>query len=59
MAFSATTMNRIQAGTHALWFYRSATDNNATVQGAGYFNSYAAHLTVGDLIFISSSNEPD
>lgn len=58
-AFDGTHMNRLHAGTNGLWLYKTTVDTNATVQGAGYFNSFANQLIVGDIILIAASNEPD
>lgn len=58
-AFDSANMNRIQAGTRTIWFYVSSTDTVATIQGAGYFNSYAAELNVNDMILVTGSNEPE
>ncbi len=54
MAFTASEM-RLMAysgsdGGHHLYFYTNSADDNPA--GAGFFTPFAAHLRVGDLIFV-------
>lgn len=58
-AFDATHMNRIHAGTNGLFLYRTSADTNAQVKAANYFDAYAAHLVIGDLILVAPSDAPD
>ena len=61
MAFSATGWATIAAGKSgnapALYSYKSA-DTQATINTAGYFNSIASILKVGDVIFIYDTTTP-
>jgi hypothetical protein len=55
MAFSSTAFNAIGGQSKAgnspqMWSY-TTTDTAATVDSSGYFNSVAALLKVGDLIY--------
>ena len=57
MAFSATGLNLV-AGSKAgnapqVWTYQSA-DAIGDIDGAGYFNSAASILKVGDLMYVYS-----
>ena len=55
MAFAASGLTRIGGASNAdLWFY-TTTDAIATVNTAGYFNSLANTLRVGDVILVRSS----
>lgn len=58
MAFSATGWNTIAAGkagnAPSLYSYKTA-DAQTAVNDAGYFNSLASILKVGDVIFIYST----
>lgn len=55
MAFTLSSFAR--GSSHAnsdapvIWVYRT-NDNEATVEGAGYFNAVAGEVSVGDTIFI-------
>ena len=57
-AFDSSKMNRLHAGTNAIWLYGSP-DNVATSQGANYFDEYVNELIVGDIIIVSATDEPD
>ncbi len=61
MAFSATGWNTVAAGkagnAPSIYTYKSA-DTQATINTAGYFNSLASILKVGDIIFIYDSTTP-
>lgn len=61
MAFSATGWNTVAAGkagnAPSIYTYKSA-DTQATVNTAGYFNSLASILKVGDIIFIYDTTTP-
>jgi hypothetical protein len=39
-----------------IWSYNAGTDAKAAVKGAGYFNTAAGLLNVGDRILIHASN---
>jgi hypothetical protein len=58
MAFDITKLENHSGSGPApkLWTYDSGTDNRAAVKGAGYFNSAANLLTVGDRIMIHASD---
>lgn len=58
MAFNIRNLQNL-SGSGAgpkMFTYISATDNRAAVQGAGYFNPAATQFTVGDLLWIKSSD---
>ena len=58
MALDITKLQRIgpqNSNAPTLWTY-ATTDALTTVDGAGYFNSAAGLLQVGDWIFVSSSS---
>lgn len=58
MAYSSAGLQRIgpqNSNAPTLWTY-ATTDALTTVDGAGYFNSAAGLLQVGDWIFVSSSS---
>jgi hypothetical protein len=61
MAFSATGWNTVAAGkagnAPSIYTYKSA-DTQATINTAGYFNSLASILKVGDVIFIYDTTTP-
>lgn len=61
MAFSATGWNTVAAGkagnAPSIYTYKSA-DTQATINTAGYFNSLASILKVGDIIFIYDTTTP-
>ena len=42
-------------GASALWSYFHASDNLATVKGAGYFNDARNQLSPGDVIMFSAN----
>lgn len=56
-AFSASSMNRLHAGTCTLWIYKTE-DAIATVAASGYFNSFTDELRKGDVIIVSDTNVP-
>ena len=39
-----------------IWHYKSTADNLNTIDAAGYFNSKASEINVGDVIFVNASN---
>ena len=61
MAFSSAGWTTVAAGkagnAPAIYAYKSA-DTQATINTAGYFNSLASFLKVGDVIFIYDSTTP-
>jgi hypothetical protein len=61
MAFSSTGLTAIgqskRGNAPGLFLYKTA-DTQATVNTAGYFNSIANLLTVGDVIFVYDSTTP-
>ena len=61
MAFSSTDWNTIAANKRgnapSLYSYKS-TDTQATINTAGYFNTLASLLSVGDVIFIYDATTP-
>jgi hypothetical protein len=61
MAFSSTGLTAIgqskRGNAPGLFLYKTA-DTQATVNTSGYFNSIAALLTVGDIIFVYDSGTP-
>lgn len=49
----------IKSGVAKLWFYTTATDNNATLIGAGYFsNGYHLGMRVGDIVDVVRTTGP-
>lgn len=53
MAYIASDLSVLAyANNFTLWHY-TTTDTAATIQGAGYFNSAASMVRVGDLIIIN------
>ena len=61
MAFAMTGLTAIgqskRGNAPGLFLYKTA-DTQATVNTAGYFNSIASLLTVGDVIFVYDSTTP-
>lgn len=61
MAFSSTGLVTVSASKRgngpSLYLYKTA-DTQATVNSAGYFNSIASMLEVGDIIFVYDSTTP-
>lgn len=61
MAFDATGLVTVAASKRgngpSLYLYKTA-DTQATVNTAGYFNSLASLLEVGDIIFVYDSTTP-
>jgi hypothetical protein len=61
MAFAMSGLTAIgqskRGNAPGLFLYKTA-DTQATVNTAGYFNSIAALLTVGDIIFVYDSTTP-
>jgi hypothetical protein len=61
MAFAMSGLTAIgqskRGNAPGLFLYKTA-DTQATVNTAGYFNSIAALLTVGDVIFVYDSTTP-
>lgn len=61
MAFAMSGLTAIgqskRGNAPGLFLYKTA-DTQATVNTAGYFNSIASLLTVGDIIFIYDSTTP-
>lgn len=58
MAFTGASLLRVgpqNSNGPTLWVYQTA-DALTAVDAAGYFNSAAAQLQVGDWIFVSSSS---
>ena len=58
MAYSSAGLQRIgpqNSNAPTIWTY-ATSDALTTVDGAGYFNSAAGLLQVGDWIFVSSSS---
>ena len=56
MAYAASGLVKLSnegPGKISLWCYSTA-DSLATVAGAGYFNSAAAHFNVGDHIAVTA-----
>lgn len=47
--------NKTAAGNIGVWTYFHASDNLATVKGAGYFNTARNLLTPGDVIIFSAN----
>tara|TARA_B100001093_G_scaffold256379_2_gene245192 strand:- start:206 stop:466 length:261 start_codon:yes stop_codon:yes gene_type:complete len=50
-----TLVNYSGNGFH-IWHYKSAGDALNTIDTAGYFNSKASEINVGDVIFVNASN---
>ena len=48
-------VNQSGNGFH-IWHYKSTADNLNTIDAAGYFNSKASEINVGDVIFVNASN---
>lgn len=61
MAFAMSGLTAIgqskRGNAPGLFLYKTA-DTQATVNTSGYFNSIAALLTVGDIIFVYDSTTP-
>ena len=61
MAFSATGFVTVCASKKgnapSMYLYKTA-DTQATVNTAGYFNSLASSLAVGDIIFVYDTTTP-
>ena len=58
MAFSATNMTPLGTGNgFTLWHYKT-TDAIAAVNSSAYFNDYAEHLNVRDVIIVCDTNTP-
>jgi hypothetical protein len=61
MAFAMSGLTAIgqskRGNAPGLFLYKTA-DTQATVNTAGYFNSIASLLTVGDIIFVYDSTTP-
>jgi hypothetical protein len=62
MAFSSGALKSIARGdtssqVKTVWLYKSA-DSLATIKGANYYNSKAAEMTVGDIIFAVGDSVP-
>lgn len=61
MAFSSTGLTAIgqskRGNAPGLFLYKTA-DAQATVNTAGYFNSIASLLTVGDVLFVYDTTTP-
>lgn len=61
MAFAMSGLTAIgqskRGNAPGLFLYKTA-DTQATVNTAGYFNSIASLLTVGDVIFVYDSTTP-
>jgi len=50
LAFSATNMNRLHAGTVTLWIYKTTDAFVGTVDQSGYFSAYVNELRENDVI---------
>lgn len=61
MAFSATGLTVIggakRGNAPAMYLYKTA-DTQATVNTSGYFNTLAASLVIGDIIFVYDTTTP-
>jgi hypothetical protein len=59
MAFNAAGLKPVLRGTanRTLWVYNS-TDSNPTIASGNYFNSMAAQMRVGDMIFAVGDSVP-
>ena len=59
MAFNAAGLKPFArfAGNRTLWAYVSA-DTIATIKGGGYFNSMAAQMRLGDIVFAVGDSVP-
>ena len=61
MAYSATGLVTVAASkagnAPSMYLYKTA-DTQATVNTAGYFNSLASMLKVGDIIFVYDTTTP-
>lgn len=58
MAFATADLELMAGGgaSTRMWSYVTAADAKATVDTAGYFNSAAGQLRVGDWLFIKASD---
>lgn len=59
MSFDATKLCRVgpqNSNAPTLWVYASGSDAITTVDASGYFNSAAARLQVGDIIFVTPTS---
>ena len=59
MAYSAANLTQLaHGGGFKLWVYKTADDNIAAINSAGFFNDAANMLSVRDLIIVADTATP-